>query len=32
MIEFDGHNSNGRSFSKRKMLGRRLKGGVFYSH
>ena len=32
MIEFDGHGSDGRSFSKRKMLGRRLKDGVFYSH
>ena len=32
MVEFNGHGSNGRSFSKRKMLGRRLKDGVFYNH
>ena len=32
MVKFNGHDSNSRSFNKRKMLGRRLKGGAFYSH
>ena len=32
MVEFNGHSSDGGDFSERKMLGRRSKGGVFYSH
>ena len=32
LVEFDGHGSDGRSFGERKMLGRRSKDGVFYSH
>ena len=31
MIEFNGHDSNGEGFSERRILGRRLKGGAFYS-
>ena len=31
-VEFDGHGSNGGSFTERRILGRRLKGGAFYSH
>ena len=32
MVEFDGHDSDGGSFSKRRMVERRLKGGAFYSY
>ena len=32
MVEFNGHGSDSGSFSKRRLLGRRLKGGAFYSH
>ena len=32
MIEFNGHCGNGGGFSERRVLGRRLKGGAFYSH